>query len=111
MTHNNNDDTFCISSLPQLNNIERAVSAAHTFLQKNPEDPFISKNMNYYKTLFELDEYLIDHEERPYEVSVRSAHNQPPYTSQLALIPVTWHSTRTNENGCPRKTSKRTNST
>ncbi|XP_031683156.1 endoplasmic reticulum protein SC65 [Oncorhynchus kisutch] len=51
----------------QLNNIERAVSAAHTFLQKNPEDPFISKNMNYYKTLFELDEYLIDHEERPYE--------------------------------------------
>ncbi|KAM9474289.1 endoplasmic reticulum protein SC65 [Salvelinus alpinus] len=51
----------------QLNNIERAVSAAHTFLQRNPEDPFISKNMNYYKTLFELDEYLIDHEERPYE--------------------------------------------
>ncbi|KAJ7992331.1 hypothetical protein DPEC_G00277420 [Dallia pectoralis] len=51
----------------QMNNIERAVSAAHTFLQRNPGDPFITKNMNYYKTLFELDEYLIDHEERPYE--------------------------------------------
>ncbi|KAG7459705.1 hypothetical protein MATL_G00213560 [Megalops atlanticus] len=51
----------------QLNNLERAVSAAHTFLQKNPTDPYITKNMNYYKTLFDLEEYLIDHEERPYE--------------------------------------------
>ncbi|KAG9343967.1 hypothetical protein JZ751_012442 [Albula glossodonta] len=51
----------------QLNNLERAVSAAHTFLQKHPNDPLISKNMNYYKTLFDVEEYLIDHEERPYE--------------------------------------------
>ncbi|XP_046894809.1 endoplasmic reticulum protein SC65 [Hypomesus transpacificus] len=51
----------------QLNNLERAVSAAYTFLQKNPEDPYLTKNMNYYKTLFEVDEYLIDLEERPYE--------------------------------------------
>ena len=54
--------------LLQLNNLERAVSAAYTFLQKNPEDPYLTKNMNYYKTLFEVDEYLIDLEERPYEV-------------------------------------------
>lgn len=51
----------------QLNHLEKAVSAAHTFLQKNPEDTYLSKNMNYYKTLFDVDEYLIDHEERPYE--------------------------------------------
>ncbi|MBN3296548.1 SC65 protein, partial [Amia calva] len=51
----------------QLNNLEKAVSAAHTFLQRNPEDPLMLKNMNYFKTLFEVDEYLIDHEERPYE--------------------------------------------
>ncbi|KAL4657768.1 synaptonemal complex protein SC65-like [Arapaima gigas] len=51
----------------QLNNLEKAVSAAHTFLQKNPNDPFITKNMNYYKTLFDVEEYLIDHEEQPYE--------------------------------------------
>lgn len=51
----------------QLNNLEKAVSAAHTFLKKNPNDPYLSKNMNYYKTLFDVEEYLIDHEEQPYE--------------------------------------------
>ncbi|XP_042248895.1 endoplasmic reticulum protein SC65 [Thunnus maccoyii] len=51
----------------QLNNVEKAVAAAHTFLKKNPKDPYLTKNMNYYKTLFDVDEYLIDHEEQPYE--------------------------------------------
>ncbi|XP_018516079.1 endoplasmic reticulum protein SC65 [Lates calcarifer] len=51
----------------QLNNVEKAVAAAHTFLKKNPNDPHLTKNMNYYKTLFDVEEYLIDHEEQPYE--------------------------------------------
>ncbi|XP_053193833.1 endoplasmic reticulum protein SC65 [Scomber japonicus] len=51
----------------QLNNLEKAVAAAHTFLKKNPDDPYLTKNMKYYKTLFDVDEYLIDHEEQPYE--------------------------------------------
>ncbi|XP_023257708.1 cartilage-associated protein-like, partial [Seriola lalandi dorsalis] len=51
----------------QLNNVEKAVAAAHTFLKKNPTDPYLTKNMNYYKTLFDVEEYLIDHEEQPYE--------------------------------------------
>ncbi|XP_070836265.1 endoplasmic reticulum protein SC65-like isoform X2 [Chaetodon trifascialis] len=51
----------------QLNNLEKAVAAAHTFLKKNPTDPHLTKNMNYYKTLFDVEEYLIDHEEQPYE--------------------------------------------
>ncbi|XP_054463436.1 endoplasmic reticulum protein SC65 [Anoplopoma fimbria] len=51
----------------QLNNVEKAVSAAHTFLKKNPTDPYLTKNMKYYKTLFDVEEYLIDHEEQPYE--------------------------------------------
>ncbi|XP_056143309.1 endoplasmic reticulum protein SC65 [Lampris incognitus] len=51
----------------QLNHLEKAVSAAHTFLQKNPDEPYLTKNMDYYKTLFDVDEYLIDHEEQPYE--------------------------------------------
>ncbi|KAM9394237.1 endoplasmic reticulum protein SC65 [Pholidichthys leucotaenia] len=51
----------------QLNNLEKAVSATHTFLKKNADDPQLSKNMDYYKTLFDVDEYLIDHEEQPYE--------------------------------------------
>ncbi|XP_035510681.1 endoplasmic reticulum protein SC65 [Morone saxatilis] len=51
----------------QLNHLEKAVAAAHTFLKKNPTDPYLTKNMNYYKTLFDVEEYLIDHEEQPYE--------------------------------------------
>ncbi|XP_013878381.1 endoplasmic reticulum protein SC65 [Austrofundulus limnaeus] len=51
----------------QLNNLEKAVAASHTFLKKNPKDPSLTKNMNYYKTLMDVDEYLIDHEEQPYE--------------------------------------------
>ncbi|XP_029013753.1 endoplasmic reticulum protein SC65 [Betta splendens] len=51
----------------QLNNVEKAVAAAHTFLKKNPKDPHLTKNMNYYKTLFDVEEYLVDHEEQPYE--------------------------------------------
>uniref|UniRef100_A0A673BM25 Prolyl 3-hydroxylase family member 4 (inactive) n=1 Tax=Sphaeramia orbicularis TaxID=375764 RepID=A0A673BM25_9TELE len=51
----------------QLNNVEKAVAATHTFLKKNPKDPHLRKNMDYYKTIFDVDEYLIDHEEQPYE--------------------------------------------
>ncbi|XP_068193069.1 endoplasmic reticulum protein SC65 [Antennarius striatus] len=51
----------------QLNNVEKAVAAAHTYLKKNPKDPSLTKNMKYYKTLFDVEEYLIDHEEQPYE--------------------------------------------
>ncbi|XP_037544675.1 endoplasmic reticulum protein SC65 [Nematolebias whitei] len=51
----------------QLNNLEKAVAASHTFLKKNPKDPSLTKNMNYYKTLMEVDEHLVDHEEQPYE--------------------------------------------
>ncbi|KAG7504186.1 endoplasmic reticulum SC65 [Solea senegalensis] len=51
----------------QLNNVEKAIAAAHTYLKKNPKDSYLTKNMNYYKTLFDVEEYLIDHEEQPYE--------------------------------------------
>lgn len=56
-----------------MNNLEKAVAAAHTFLKKNPTDPYLTKNMNYYKTLFDVEEYLIDHEEQPYEVRRQTA--------------------------------------
>ncbi|CAM9322829.1 unnamed protein product, partial [Lampetra planeri] len=51
----------------QINNVEKAVAAAHTFLKKNPDDPHLTKNMNYYKTLLDVDDHLTDHEEQPYE--------------------------------------------
>lgn len=59
-----------LSVVPQLNNLEKAVAAAHTFLKKNPTDPYLTKNMNYYKTLFDVEEYLVDQEEQPYEVRI-----------------------------------------
>ncbi|XP_051728816.1 endoplasmic reticulum protein SC65 isoform X1 [Ctenopharyngodon idella] len=53
--------------LIMMNELERAVSAAHTYLQRNPGDPLLSRSLNYYKSLFDMEEYLIDHEEQPYE--------------------------------------------
>lgn len=52
------------------------MAAAHTFLKKNPTDPSLTKNMKYYKTLFDVEEYLVDHEERPYEVRCRAARGR-----------------------------------
>ncbi|XP_019405941.1 PREDICTED: synaptonemal complex protein SC65 isoform X2 [Crocodylus porosus] len=55
------------------NKIEKAVSAAHTFLQKNPKHEMTLKYLNYYKTMVDVDEYLVDLEAQPYEtVFVRS---------------------------------------
>lgn len=51
----------------QMNELEKAVSSAHTYLQRNPGDPLLSRTLNYYKSLFDVEEYLIDHEEKPYE--------------------------------------------
>ncbi|KAI2644549.1 Endoplasmic reticulum protein SC65 [Labeo rohita] len=51
----------------QMNELERAVSAAHTYLQRNPEDSLLSRSLSYYKSLFDTEEYLTDHEEKPYE--------------------------------------------
>lgn len=71
------------------------MAAAHTFLQKNPTDPSLTKNMKYYKTLFDVEEYLVDHEERPYEVRCRAScgyekspqKNQKPALNKPLLSP------------------------
>lgn len=52
----------------QSNKIEKAVSAAHTFLQKNPKHEMTLKYLNYYRTMVDVDEYLVDLEAQPYEV-------------------------------------------
>lgn len=56
---------------PQSNKIEKAVSAAHTFLQKNPKHEMTLKYLNYYRTMVDVDEYLVDLEAQPYEVRRR----------------------------------------
>lgn len=44
------------------------MSAAHTFLQKNPKHEMTLKYLNYYRTMLDVDEYLVDLEAQPYEV-------------------------------------------
>lgn len=69
------------------------MAAAHTFLKKNPTDPSLTKNMKYYKTLFDVEEYLVDHEERPYEVRCRASRwlrkikRSKPALNKLLLSP------------------------
>lgn len=66
------------------------MAAAHTFLKKNPTDPSLTKNMKYYKTLFDVEEYLVDHEERPYEVRCqawREKNQSQASANKLLLSP------------------------
>ncbi|XP_072105739.1 cartilage-associated protein-like [Mobula birostris] len=51
----------------QLNNLEKSISAAHTFLQKNPKDAAMQKKMSYYKSIPDIEVYLVDVEAREYE--------------------------------------------
>ncbi|KAM9384067.1 cartilage-associated protein [Pholidichthys leucotaenia] len=49
------------------NNLAKAVSAAHTFLLKHPNDEMMQKNMAYYKSLPGAEEHLKDLETKSYE--------------------------------------------
>uniref|UniRef100_A0A8B9Z0B3 Prolyl 3-hydroxylase family member 4 (inactive) n=1 Tax=Buteo japonicus TaxID=224669 RepID=A0A8B9Z0B3_9AVES len=72
---------------PQSNKIEKAVSAAHTFLQKNPKHEMTLKYLNYYRTMLDVDEYLVDLEAQPYEpIFVRSVklYNNGDFRSSAA---------------------------
>ncbi|XP_026881922.2 cartilage-associated protein [Electrophorus electricus] len=48
-------------------NLAKAVSAAHTFLLKHPDDEMMQRNMNYYKSLPGAEEHLKDLETKSYE--------------------------------------------
>ncbi|KAM6334030.1 endoplasmic reticulum protein SC65 [Alca torda] len=74
-------------ALFKSNKIEKAVSAAHTFLQKNPKHEMTLKYLNYYKTMVDVDEYLVDLEAQPYErIFVRSVklYNNGDFRSSVA---------------------------
>ncbi|KAM6897204.1 endoplasmic reticulum protein SC65-like [Xenentodon cancila] len=53
----------------KLNNLQRAVPCAFTFLQRNPEDQEMRHLMEEYKNEYDLSGFLIDHEEQPHEAS------------------------------------------
>uniref|UniRef100_A0A8D2MEB7 Endoplasmic reticulum protein SC65 n=1 Tax=Zonotrichia albicollis TaxID=44394 RepID=A0A8D2MEB7_ZONAL len=72
---------------PQSNKIEKAVSAAHTFLQKNPKHEMTLRYLNYYRTMLDVDEYLVDLEAQPYEpIFVRAVklYNSGDFRSSAA---------------------------
>uniref|UniRef100_A0A8B9PQQ8 Endoplasmic reticulum protein SC65 n=1 Tax=Apteryx owenii TaxID=8824 RepID=A0A8B9PQQ8_APTOW len=74
-------------ALFKSNKIEKAVSAAHTFLQKNPNHEMTLKYLNYYRTMLDVDEYLVDLEAQPYEpIFVRSVklYNNGDFRSSAA---------------------------
>ncbi|KAM6958649.1 cartilage-associated protein [Aplochiton taeniatus] len=48
--------------------LAKAVSAAHTFLLKHPDDEMMQRNMAYYKSLPGADEHLKDLETKSYEM-------------------------------------------
>uniref|UniRef100_A0A1A8HGJ2 Cartilage associated protein n=1 Tax=Nothobranchius korthausae TaxID=1143690 RepID=A0A1A8HGJ2_9TELE len=49
------------------NNLAKAVSAAHTFLLKHPDDDMMQRNMAYYKSLPGAEDHLKDLETKSYE--------------------------------------------
>ncbi|XP_068439223.1 endoplasmic reticulum protein SC65-like [Clinocottus analis] len=53
----------------RLNDLQRAVPCAFTYLQKNPSDQEMRRLMEAYKSQYDLSGYLTDHEEQPYEAS------------------------------------------
>ncbi|XP_062483634.1 endoplasmic reticulum protein SC65 [Pezoporus occidentalis] len=74
-------------ALFKSNKLEKAVSAAHTFLQKNPKHEMTLRYLNYYRTMLDVDEYLVDLEAQPYEPTfVRSVklYNNGDFRSSAA---------------------------
>ncbi|XP_029428225.1 endoplasmic reticulum protein SC65 [Rhinatrema bivittatum] len=70
----------------KINNIEKAVSAAHTYLQKNPKHEITQRYLNYYKSLLDGEEYLVDLEAQPYEaifVTAVKAYNSGDFRSSV----------------------------
>uniref|UniRef100_A0A4W3JPU6 Endoplasmic reticulum protein SC65 n=1 Tax=Callorhinchus milii TaxID=7868 RepID=A0A4W3JPU6_CALMI len=73
--------------LPQTNNLEKAIAAAHTYLQKNPKDVAMQKKMSYYKTIPDIENYLIDMESQPHEglfLKAVKAYNNGDFRSSIS---------------------------
>ncbi|RVE59461.1 hypothetical protein OJAV_G00188750 [Oryzias javanicus] len=53
----------------EMKNLQKAVPCAYTFLQRNPDDQEMLQLMEEYKNQYDLNGFLIDYEERPFEAS------------------------------------------
>ncbi|KAM6951114.1 endoplasmic reticulum protein SC65-like [Aplochiton taeniatus] len=56
-----------------MNNLQRAVPCAYTYLQRNPDDSEMSQQMKTYQSQYDLEGYLLDYEERPHQVTFLKA--------------------------------------
>ncbi|XP_046888193.1 endoplasmic reticulum protein SC65-like isoform X2 [Hypomesus transpacificus] len=56
-----------------MNDLQKAVSCAHTYLQKNPDDQLMNQHMDHYRSEYDLEGFLVDQEEQPYEGSFLKA--------------------------------------
>uniref|UniRef100_A0A8C9V1C9 Cartilage associated protein n=2 Tax=Scleropages formosus TaxID=113540 RepID=A0A8C9V1C9_SCLFO len=66
----------------QSNDLAKAISAAHTFMVKHPDDEMMKRNMEYYTSLPGAEEHLKDLEAKSYEalfVRAVRAHNGENY--------------------------------
>lgn len=71
--------------LCQSDNLAKAVSAAHTFLLKHPDDEMMQKNMAYYKSLPGAEEHLKDLETKSYEVHTHTHTHITDSTTQIMV--------------------------
>ncbi|KAM3859949.1 endoplasmic reticulum protein SC65-like [Diretmus argenteus] len=60
---------YLYTAYSKMNDLQRAVPCAYTYLQKNPDDQDMNRLMEQHKSQYDLDGYLTDHEQRPYEGS------------------------------------------
>ncbi|XP_006737663.1 cartilage-associated protein [Leptonychotes weddellii] len=51
----------------KANNLPKAIAAAHTFLLKHPDDEMMKRNMAYYKSLPDAEDYIKDLETKSFE--------------------------------------------
>ncbi|KAI9539865.1 hypothetical protein NQZ68_001797 [Dissostichus eleginoides] len=68
-------------------NLAKAVSAAHTFLLKHPDDEMMQRNMAYYKSMPGSEEHLKDLETKSYEtlfVRAVRAYNGENYRTSVS---------------------------
>ncbi|XP_069777158.1 cartilage-associated protein-like [Narcine bancroftii] len=71
----------------KVNNIPKAISAAHTFLQRHPNDAMMQQNMAYYSSLPGSDEFINDLEVKSYQtLFVRAVK---AYNAENYLVSVT----------------------
>lgn len=70
----------------QLHKLEKSIAAAHTFLQRNPKDAAMQKKMSYYKTIPDIETYLVDVEAREHEtlfLKAVKAYNSGDFRSSV----------------------------